>query len=128
MPLRWWRLGFDVITEEKAFTEAGEVIQAISKKKIRAYTMIGHEPIEQCHYRCKKVIELGCEPVPQPYIKLNALSKEPEIMHDWNMQELKDVARFYYQPMLWRTIKNYTYYKPRNRTNLQDDSQINLFN
>lgn len=105
LPLRWWRMGFDVITEEKQFVEAVKIIQSISKKKIRAYTMIGHEPIEQCKYRCDKVIELGCEPVPQAYIKLNAKSKTPEVMHDWDERKLSDFQRFYYQPALWRKLK-----------------------
>jgi hypothetical protein len=105
LPLRWWRMGFDVITEEKPFVEAVKIIQSISKKKIRAYTMIGHEPIEVCKYRCDKVIELGCEPVPQAYIKLNAKSKSPEIMHDWDEVKIKDFQRFYYQPALWRKNK-----------------------
>lgn len=105
LPMRWWRIGFDEIGEEKQFVEAVNIIQAFSRKKIRVYTMIGHEPIEQCIYRCEKVIELGCEPVPQAYVKLNAKSKTPAIMHDWNMELLKDVQRFYYSPMLWRKLK-----------------------
>lgn len=105
LPLRWWRMGFDVITEEKQFVEAVKIIQAFSKKKIRAYTMIGHETIEECRYRCEKVIELGCEPVPQAYIKLNAKEKSPAIMHDWDMRKLSDFQRFFYMPQLWRKIK-----------------------
>lgn len=105
LPLRWWRLGFDVITEEKQVIEAIRLIQSISKKKVRVYTMIGKEPIEQCRYRCEKVIELGCEPVPQAYIELESLTKSPKIMHDWNETKLRDMQRFFYQPALWRTMK-----------------------
>lgn len=105
LPLRWWRIGFDEIGEEKQFIEAVKTVQAFSKKKIRAYCMIGHEPIEQSIYRCKKIIELGCEPLPQAYINLNATDRVPKIMHDWNEQYLRDVQRFYYQPMLWRKLK-----------------------
>lgn len=105
LPLRWWRMGFDVIDEEKQFVEAVKLIQAISKKKIRAYTMIGKEPIDQCRYRCEKVIELGCEPVPQAYIETSAKTKTPAIMHDWDARKLSDFQRFFYQPALWRKLK-----------------------
>jgi hypothetical protein len=105
LPMRWWRIGFDEIGEEKQFLESVRIIQSFSKKKIRAYTMIGHEPIDQCKYRCDKVISLGCEPVPQAYIKLGALNKIPDVQHDWNLLKLKDFQRFYYQPALWRKNK-----------------------
>jgi hypothetical protein len=105
LPLRWWRMGFDEIGEEKQFIEAVRLIQSISKKKVRAYTMIGKEPFEQCRYRCEKVIELGCEPVPQAFIKLDAKEKRPEILFDWTSQKLVDVQRFFYQPALWKTMK-----------------------
>lgn len=105
LPLRWWRVGFDEIGEEKQFLESVKTIQAFSKKKIRAYTMIGHETIDQCRYRCEKVIELGCEPVPQAYIKLGSLSKIPDVQHDWDLRKLSDFQRFFYQPALWRKLK-----------------------
>jgi hypothetical protein len=105
LPLRWWRMGFDSIDEEKPFVEAVKLIQSISKKKIRAFTMIGHEPIEKCRYRCEKVIDLGCEPVPQGYIQLDAKTKTPFIMHDWNERKLSDFQRFFYQPALWRKLR-----------------------
>lgn len=105
LPMRWWRVGFDEIGEEKQFLESVRIIKAYSKKTIRAYTMIGHEPIEQCRYRCEKVIAIGAEPVPQAYIQLNAKSKTPFIKHDWTEQKIRDFQRFFYQPALWRTIK-----------------------
>jgi hypothetical protein len=105
LPLRWWRIGFDEIGEEKQVLEAIRVIKSISKKMVRVYTMIGHEPIEQCRYRCEKVISLGCEPVPQAYIKLGALNKIPDVQHDWDLLKLRDFQRFFYQPMLWRKLK-----------------------
>lgn len=105
LPLRWWRIGFDEIGEEKQVLEAIRVIKSISKKMIRVYTMIGHEPIEQCRHRCEKVISLGCEPVPQSYIKLGALNKIPDVQHDWDLLKLRDFQRFFYQPALWRKLK-----------------------
>lgn len=112
LPMRWWRVGFDEINEEKQFIESVRIIKAHSKKIIRAYTMIGHEPIAECRYRCEKVISLGCEPVPQAYIQLNAKEKKPFIKHDWNEQKLRDFQRFFYQPSLWRKLKLEDY-RPR---------------
>lgn len=105
LPLRWWRIGFDTIDEEKQFIEAVKLIQSISKKKIRAYTMIGGEPMEQCRYRCEKTIELGCEPVPQAFIDKMALEKKPKVLHDWTEEKLKHFQRFFYMPGLWRKLK-----------------------
>lgn len=105
LPLRWWRIGFDEIGEEQQVVEAVKVIKSISKKMIRVYTMIGHEPVEQCRYRLEKTIAIGCEPVPQAFIKLDAKTKTPAVMHDWNAELLKDVQRFYYSPQLWRKLK-----------------------
>lgn len=105
LPLRWWRLGFDVIDEENQVLEAIRVIKSVSKKTIRVYTMIGHEPMEQCRYRCEKVISMGCEPVPQSYIKLNSIEKKPEILHDWTEEKLRWFQRFFYRPELWRKMK-----------------------
>lgn len=105
LPLRWWRVGFDEIGEEKQFVESVRVIKEFSKKTIRVYTMFGHEPFDQCRYRCEKVISLGCEPVPQAYIQLNAKEKKPFIRYDWTEQKIRDFQRFFYQPALWRKIK-----------------------
>lgn len=105
LPLRWWRVGFDVIAEEKQVIEAIRLIKEFSKKTIRVYTMIGKEPIDQCRHRCDKVIQMGCEPVPQAYIPLEAMTKTPAILHDWTAQKLSDFQRFYYQPALWRKLK-----------------------
>jgi hypothetical protein len=105
LPLRWWRIGFDEIGEEKQVTEAIKIIQSISKKKIRVYTMIGGEPIEQCRHRCEKTIELGCEPVPQAFIAKTAKEKKASVLHDWTSEKLSDFQRFFYSPQLWRKLK-----------------------
>jgi hypothetical protein len=105
LPLRWWRTGFDEIGEEKQFIESVAVIKEFSKKTIRVYTMIGDEPIEECRYRCEKVISLGCEPVPQAYIKLGSKTKTPVIQHDWDAAKLRDFQRFFYCPPLWKKLK-----------------------
>lgn len=105
LPLISWRVGFDELAEEKQWVESVRVIKEFSKKPIRVYSMIGHETIEQCRYRCEKIISMGCEPVPQAYIALDALRKEPKIMHDWTLEKLKHFQRFYYRAALWRGRK-----------------------
>ena len=44
--------------------------------------------------RIQEVIDHGCEPHDQPFIKLNALERVPHARHDWSVQRLKDVARW----------------------------------
>jgi hypothetical protein len=105
LPLRWWRIGFDEIGEEKQVTEAIRIIQSISKKKIRVYTMIGGEPIEQCRHRCEKTIELGCEPVPQAFIAKTAKEKKPSVLHDWTAEKLSDFPAIFLQPSTLAQIK-----------------------
>jgi hypothetical protein len=63
--------------------------------------MIGHEPFEVCMARIRKVIDSGGEPYAQPFIKLNALTKEPAIRHDWTALKLKQVQRWVNR-RIWR--------------------------
>lgn len=105
LPMKYWRVGFDEISEESQFLESIKTIRAYSKKRIRVYTMFGHEPFEQCRYRCEKVLELKCEPYPQAYIQLNAKERIPFIKHDWDHQKLIDFGRFYRSPQFWRGMK-----------------------
>jgi len=123
LPLRWWRMGFDVITEEKEFIEAVNIIKEFSNKPIRAYTMFGHEPYDICKYRCEKVIELGCEPVPQAMIELDSKTKTPAILFDWTDQKIKDFQRFYYKPQLWRKLKTIDNYTPRKKIHAYIENQ-----
>lgn len=44
--------------------------------------------------RINEVLEHGCEPHVQPYIKLNALERRPHVRFDWTEQLLRDVARW----------------------------------
>lgn len=105
LPLICWRVGFDELDEEKQWVEAIRTIKEYSKKPIRVYSMIGHETIEECRYRCEKIIEMGCEPVPQAFINDTAKKKQPYIMHDWTLEKLKHFQRFYYRAALWRGRK-----------------------
>jgi hypothetical protein len=63
--------------------------------------MIGHEPFDVCMERIQKVIESGGEPYAQPFLKLNALIKEPAVRHDWTPLKLKQVQRWVNR-RIWR--------------------------
>jgi hypothetical protein len=64
------------------------------QKRKRVYVLIGNEPFAECMARIQEVIDAGCEPHVQPYMKLTALVKVPHVMHDWTVQRLQDVARW----------------------------------
>jgi hypothetical protein len=78
--------------------------------------MIGHEPFSLCMDRIKRVIAMGGEPYAQPYIKLNALKKEPQIRHDWTPQKLRHVQRWVNRH-LWRKTPDFADYDASAKTN-----------
>ena len=96
-----WRFGFDESSEGEAVARAFRVLKDVSPRRKQVYTMIGHEPFDLCMERIRKVIASGGEPYAQPFIKLNALTKEPAIRHDWTAQRLREVQRWVNR-RLWR--------------------------
>lgn len=98
-----WRFGFDESTEGENVRRVFRVLKDVSPRKKQVYTMIGHEPFEVCMGRIRQVIEWGGEPYAQPYIKLNALKKEPQVRHDWTLQKLRWVQRWVNRH-LWRKV------------------------
>lgn len=98
-----WRFGFDEMTEGDAVARAFRVLKDVSPRKKQVYTMIGHEPFAVCMDRIQKVIANGGEPYAQPFIKLNALTKEPAIRHDWTPLLLRQVQRWVNRH-LWRKV------------------------
>jgi hypothetical protein len=103
LPLKYWRLAFDEIKEERVVQETMRLLRenGIAKGKIRVYCLIGNESFEDCHYRAEKIIEWGGEPHVQPLIPLNTLEKRPVVQYDWTAQKLIDFSR-YYNRWLWR--------------------------
>lgn len=99
-----WRFGFDEATEGDAVARAFRVLRDVSPRRKQVYTMIGHEPFEICMDRIRKVIASGGEPYAQPFMKLNALVKEPAVRHDWTPQKLRHVQRWVNRH-LWRNVK-----------------------
>ena len=77
--------------------------------------------------RIREVIEHGCEPHVQPYMKLIALERRPHVSHDWNEQLLRDVARWA-NGFVWKRCAFEDY--DRNRRNVPAetyDEQQGLF-
>lgn len=91
-----WRFALD---ETGELDDASRVIKhlrqrGVSSRRIQVYTMIGHEPFEQCMERITRVLHLGGEPYVQPVMKLNAREKKPWVRHDWTPQLLSHVQRW----------------------------------
>jgi hypothetical protein len=99
-----WRFGYDEKTEGEAVERAFRVLRDVSPRRKQVYTMIGHEPFDVCMDRIRRVIEWGGEPYAQPFIKLNAIVKEPDIRHDWTAQKLRHVHRWVNRH-LWRKTR-----------------------
>lgn len=109
-----WRFGYDESTEGQNVERVFRMLKDVSPRKKQVYTMIGHEPFEVCMDRIRRVIGWGGEPYAQPYIKLNALEKEPQIRHDWTAQKLRWVQRWVNRH-LWRKTK-FEDYNPSAKT------------
>lgn len=119
LPLKFWRLAFDEMREEKQVLEMMRLLQenGISSRAIRVYCLAGNEPFEQVHYRAEKIIEWGGEPHVQPLIPLNATEKRPVVQrqYGWTAQKLTDFAR-YYNRWLWRKPgRSFDWYKSNGR-------------
>lgn len=89
-----WRFAFDEMRESKEVARVMEMLSAEPQKRKRVYVLIGNEPFAECMSRIQSVIDAGCDPHVQPYIKLAALQREPHVRFDWTSQKLKDVARW----------------------------------
>lgn len=110
-----WRFGFDESTEGANVERVFRMLKELPPRKKQVYTMIGHEPFAVCMERIQRVIAWGGEPYAQPFIKLNALRKEPRIQHDWTAERLKRVQRWVNR-RLWRYVK-FDDYDPSAKTN-----------
>ncbi len=99
-----WRFGYDEQTEGENVERVFKVLRDVSPRRKQVYTMIGHEPFDVCMDRIRRVIGWGGEPYAQPFIKLNSLTKEPQVRHDWTPQRLRWVQRWVNRH-LWRKTK-----------------------
>jgi hypothetical protein len=97
-----WRFAFDEQKERDDVQRVMRMLATLPPKRKRVYVLLGNEPMASCLDRLYDVIGWGGEPHAQPYIKLNALEKRPQIRFDWTEQSLRDVAR-------WANRRNWRY-------------------
>lgn len=89
-----WRFAYDDGAERTEVLKVMKMLEAEPQKRKRVYVLIGNEPFAECMARIQEVIDHGCEPHVQPYIKLVSLTREPQVRFDWTAQKLRDVARW----------------------------------
>lgn len=106
-PLQAWRFGFDDCTE---WDEAVRMMRLLKKhgytgEKVRVYTLLGNEPIDDCHARIRCVIEHGCHPWPQRLRPLDYLGGPLPTRHDWDEPTLISYQRFYGNAAFWKKLE-----------------------
>lgn len=100
-----WRFAFDEQREAAEVFQMMRILDREPARQKRVYVLIGNEPIASCYERAMNVIAWGGEPYVQPVRRLNVLSdRELWVRHDWTPQLLRDFARFFNRPQLWKTM------------------------
>jgi hypothetical protein len=89
-----WRFAYDDQAEREHVERVMVMLKAVPPRKKQVYTLIGNEPFAACMERIKQVIAWGGEPYAQPYMKLNALEKSPNVRFDWTDRTLRAVQRW----------------------------------
>lgn len=105
-----WRFAYDDQGDGPHVERVMRMLRSVPARRKRVYVLIGNEPFAECMDRIKRVIAWGGEPHAQPFIKLNALRREPHVRHDWNRQLLTDVARWVNR-MHWRKFEFSEYHR-----------------
>lgn len=121
-----WRFAYD---ERKEQAQALAVMRMLSEepqRRKRVYVLIGNEPFDDCMTRIQEVIDHGCEPHVQPFIKLNALHRSPHVRHDWTYRRLQDVARWA-NGWVWKRAPFSEYSASRKSSREVYDDQQGLF-
>jgi hypothetical protein len=121
-----WRFAYDDMPEREQVYKVMQMLKGEPSKRKRVYVLIGNEPYAECMGRIREVIEWGGEPHVQPFIKLNALAREPHVKYDWTAQKLKDVARWA-NGFLWRDTKFEEYDRTMKKQPERYDTQQGLF-
>jgi len=89
-----WRFAYDEQGEREDVQRVMAMLKDVPVSRKRVYVLIGNEPKAACLERLEEVLAWGGEPHAQPYMKLNALEKRPQIRHDWDLRSLRDMARW----------------------------------
>ena len=119
-----WRFAYDELKERTDVHRVMRMLAGEPQKRKRVYVLIGNEPFAECMQRINEVIQAGCEPHVQPYIKLNALDRVPNVRHDWTEQKLRDVARWA-NGWVWKRAPfcDYDRHRKNTRKERYDDQQ-----
>lgn len=89
-----WRFGYDSMDERPQALRVMRMLAPEPQSRKRVYVLIGNEPVAECMQRIRDVIENGCEPHCQPFMKLNALERIPHVRFDWTLDNLIQTARW----------------------------------
>jgi hypothetical protein len=89
-----WRFAYDETKEGPQVRKVMRMLDSEPPKRKRVYVLIGNEPYAECMARIQEVLDHGCEPHVQAYMKLTTLEKVPHVRFDWTVQKLRDVARW----------------------------------
>src|SRR6185437_2512503 len=99
-----WRFAYDETKEGPQVRRVMQMLKDEPPSRKRVYVLVGNEPFAECMERIREVISNRCEPHVQPYLDLNAMTREPRARFDWTTQRLKDVARWA-NGFLWRNVR-----------------------
>jgi len=122
-----WRFAYDELREREQVLRVMRMLAEEPQKRKRVYVLVGNEPFDDCMHRISEVIEHGCEPHVQPYMKLNALEKIPHAGHGWTVRQLQDVARWA-NGYVWKRAPFAEYDRHRKNTEPERyDAQQGLF-
>jgi len=122
-----WRFAYDETKERDDVLTVMRMLKrvgAVGKKRV--YVLIGNEPFDPCMARIQEVIDHGCEPHVQPYIKLNSFIREPDARFDWTVTKLRDVARWA-NGYVWRKAPFSEYDRNKKTSVERYDEQQGLF-
>ena len=89
-----WRFAYDDAADGPHVERVMRMLKDFSPRRKQVYVLVGNEPFDACMDRIQQVIGWGGEPYVQPYVKLNALVKEPNVRFDWTLHQLKRVQRW----------------------------------
>ena len=89
-----WRFAYDETAEREEVFEMMRILRDEPARRKRVYVLIGNEPFDDCMTRIQEVIDNGCEPHVQPYIKPILREKRYDVRFDWTRHRLTSVARW----------------------------------
>lgn len=106
-PLRYWRFGYDDLTERDQALEMMRLLRShgYEGERVRVYTLIGNEPYEDCLRRVAEVIQHGMHPWPQRLRPLDWLGGPLPCRHDWDEPTLIAFQRFFGLAALWGRMR-----------------------